>query len=132
MGVGRARQTRRRAGDLLLPQPTTTVVSAGCLWKKREGESQQGRAQRNEADGSGPGGGVSGGEKEGSVNTKAKIKRKAKTAGRVAKKRTTVGARIIEGLEEAIAWTRGENDDVRVTLVHVPGVDVREVRTKMG
>ena len=29
-------------------------------------------------------------------------------------------------------WTRGENDDVSVTLVHVPNVDVREVRTKMG
>ncbi|MCW5982799.1 MAG: type II toxin-antitoxin system MqsA family antitoxin [Bryobacteraceae bacterium] len=36
------------------------------------------------------------------------------------KERSTVGARIIEGLEHAIAWTRGENDDVR------------EVRTKMG
>ena len=67
------------------------------------------------------------------MNTKAKTKRTAKRAvGRVAKKHPTVGARIIEGLEQAIAWTRGENEEVRVTLVHVPDVDVRGVRTKMG
>jgi putative transcriptional regulator len=63
------------------------------------------------------------------MNTKRQSKR---LAVRAPKKRTTVGARIIEGLEQAIAWTRGENDDVRVTLVQVPEVDVREVRTKMG
>jgi putative transcriptional regulator len=65
------------------------------------------------------------------VNTKTKIKRAAKTA-RGPKRRPTLGARIIEGLEEAIAWTRGEPANVCVTLVHVPQVDVREVRTKMG
>jgi putative transcriptional regulator len=48
------------------------------------------------------------------------------------RKGQTVGESIIEGLKQAIAWTRGENDDVRVTLVHVPEVDVRQVRTKMG
>ena len=48
------------------------------------------------------------------------------------RKGQTVGESIIEGLEQAIAWTRGENDNVRVTLVHVPEVDVREVRTRMG
>jgi putative transcriptional regulator len=48
------------------------------------------------------------------------------------RKRQTVGKSIIEGLKEAIAWTRGENNNVRVTLVQVPQVDVREVRTKMG
>jgi putative transcriptional regulator len=63
---------------------------------------------------------------------KTKSKQTAKRAIRVSKKRPTVGARIIEGLEQAIAWTRGENDDVSVTLVHVPEIDVREVRTKMG
>ena len=55
---------------------------------------------------------------------------------RAVKKRTserpTVGKRIIEGLEQAVAWTRGDNNRVRVTLVHVPDVDVREVRQKMG
>ena len=66
------------------------------------------------------------------MNTKAKTKRAAKRVDRVAKQRPTVGARIVEGLEQAIAWTRGQNDNVRVTLVHVPDVDIREVRTKMG
>src|SRR5512138_640181 len=62
-----------------------------------------------------------------------KTKRPAKKmVARVPKKRYTVGASIIKGLEEAIAWTRGENENVRMTLVHVPDVDVREVRTKMG
>jgi putative transcriptional regulator len=66
------------------------------------------------------------------MNTKTKSGQAAKTPTRAPKKRPTVGARIIEGLEQAIEWTRGENADVRVTLVHVPEVDVREVRTKMG
>jgi len=49
-----------------------------------------------------------------------------------AKERQTVGESVIEGLKQAIPWTKGENNDVRVTLVHVPEVDVRKVRTKMG
>jgi putative transcriptional regulator len=65
------------------------------------------------------------------MNTKRKSNRGVKKAVR-APKRPTAGERIIEGLEEAIAWTRGKNDKVRVTLVHVPEIDVREVRTKMG
>jgi putative transcriptional regulator len=44
----------------------------------------------------------------------------------------TVGARIIEGLEEAIAWARGEPVPVRVTIVQVPQVDVRQVRRRLG
>ena len=66
------------------------------------------------------------------MNDKAKTKRATTGVVRVAKKRPTVGARIIEGLEQSIAWTRGENNNVRVTVVHVPEVDVREIRTKMG
>ncbi len=66
------------------------------------------------------------------MNTKAKTTRAAKKAGGAVKKRPGVGARIIEGLEDAIAWTRGENENVRVTLVQVPNVDIRAVRTKMG
>src|ERR1035438_7824492 len=61
-----------------------------------------------------------------------KAKAKTRRIAGVAKKRPSVGARIIEGLGQSIAWTRGENDNVRVTLVNVPEVDVREVRTKMG
>jgi len=49
---------------------------------------------------------------------------------RIAKKRPTVGERIIEGLEQAVAWTRGENARVRVTLVQAPHVDVRDVRRR--
>jgi putative transcriptional regulator len=48
------------------------------------------------------------------------------------RKRQIVGESIIEGLKQAIAWTRAENDDVRVTVARAPEVDVREVRTKMG
>lgn len=50
----------------------------------------------------------------------------------MAKTRSTVDASIIKGLEQAIAWTRGENENARVTLVPAPEVDVREVRTQMG
>jgi putative transcriptional regulator len=63
--------------------------------------------------------------------TKKASKPKARQVARP-RKRRTVGESIIEGLKQAIAWTRGENENVRVTLVHVPEVDVREVRTKMG
>jgi putative transcriptional regulator len=57
-----------------------------------------------------------------------------KTAARASnkKKGPTVGARIIEGLEEAIAWSRGENVPIRVTPVQIPDVDVSEVRHRMG
>jgi hypothetical protein len=44
----------------------------------------------------------------------------------------TVGARVIEGLEQAIAWTKGEDVRVRVTLVDVPEVDVRGVPRAAG
>jgi putative transcriptional regulator len=66
------------------------------------------------------------------ANTKRKPKQPLNTPARAPKKRPSVGARIVEGLEQAISWTRGENDDVRVTLVQIPEVDVREVRTSMG
>ena len=62
-------------------------------------------------------------KEEGLRNTKTKTKRQAKkTAGRVPKKRSTAGESIIKGLEEAIAWTRAENNNVRVTLAQVPNV----------
>ena len=60
------------------------------------------------------------------------VKRKLKTKAGKAGKNETVGESIIEGLKQAIAWTHGENDRVRVTPVQVPEVDVRKVRTKMG
>jgi putative transcriptional regulator len=48
------------------------------------------------------------------------------------KKAPSVGARIVEGLQEAIAWSKGEDIPVRVTHVDVPDVDVSKVRRKMG
>jgi putative transcriptional regulator len=66
------------------------------------------------------------------MKTNTKSERAAKTPVPTARQRPRVGARIVEGLEQAIAWTRGENEDVQVTLVQAPEVDVREVRTKMG
>jgi putative transcriptional regulator len=44
----------------------------------------------------------------------------------------TVGESVIQGLKEAIAWTEGKNNRLRVTIVAVPEVDVRKVRLKMG
>ena len=48
------------------------------------------------------------------------------------KGRHSVGARIIEGLDQAIAWSKGDSTRGRVTLVEVPEVDVQKVRRKMG
>jgi putative transcriptional regulator len=48
------------------------------------------------------------------------------------KQSPTVGQRVIEGLEEAIAWSHGESSRVRVTVVRVPKIDVRKVRRQMG
>jgi putative transcriptional regulator len=61
-------------------------------------------------------------------------KKKSKPAGKKtarARKRQTVGESIIQGMKEAIAWTEGTNNRVRVTLVEAPEVDVRKVRLKM-
>ncbi len=54
------------------------------------------------------------------------VKKKAR-----ASKSRSVGASIIQGLNEAIAWTKGKNENIRVTRVMVPKVDVRKVRLKM-
>jgi putative transcriptional regulator len=53
---------------------------------------------------------------------------------KTSRKRTphTVGESVVHGLKEAIAWTEGKNDKVRVTIGEVPEVDVRKVRLKMG
>ena len=42
-----------------------------------------------------------------------------------AKRGPSVGARIIEGLEEAIACSKGENVAVRITQVQVPDGQTR-------
>ena len=43
----------------------------------------------------------------------------------------TPGQSIITGLQEAIAWSRGEAVPVRKTVVHVPNVDIQQMRRKM-
>ena len=48
-----------------------------------------------------------------------------------ASKSRSVGGSIIQGLTEAIAWTKGQNENVRVSRVLVPKIDVRKVRLKM-
>ncbi len=63
------------------------------------------------------------------------VKPKAKPANnkaRSGKKQPTVGERIIEGLEQAVAWSRGEDVPVQVSLVRIPDVDVRKLRQRMG
>ena len=50
----------------------------------------------------------------------------------MATKKASVGARIIEGLEQAIAFSRGDETKGRATQVVVPEVDIRHVRRKMG
>ena len=54
-----------------------------------------------------------------------------------ASRRTTaatpsVGARIVEGLEQALGWSKGEPSTARVNLVRVPDIDIRELRRGMG
>jgi putative transcriptional regulator len=66
------------------------------------------------------------------VKKKDSGKKVVRAKKRAAARRPTVGKRIVEGLEQAVAWTRGENDRVRVTLVQVPEIDVRDVRQAMG
>lgn len=61
------------------------------------------------------------------MSAKTSIAKKSTRPG----KSRTVGESVIRGLQEAIAWTRGKNDDVCVTQVHVPRVDVRKMRLKM-
>jgi putative transcriptional regulator len=59
------------------------------------------------------------------LRTNSKSRANSKTS-------STVGQRIIEGLEEAVAWSKGADIPVRVTKVQVPDVDVSKVRKRMG
>ena len=48
-------------------------------------------------------------------------------------KKRNVGDDIIRGLEEAIAYARGEAVPVRITEMHVPDeIDVKAIRRKFG
>lgn len=62
------------------------------------------------------------------------VKPEAKPANnkaRSGKRQPTVGEGIIEGLEQAVAWSRGEDVPVQVSLVRIPDVDVRKLRQRM-
>ncbi len=60
------------------------------------------------------------------------MKAKNRSVRNAAEKQPTVGERIIGGLEEALAWSKGEGVPVRVTQVQVPEIDVSAVRRRMG
>lgn len=63
----------------------------------------------------------------------AKTKRKRNTKKAVpARTSPTIGERVVEGLTQAIEWTKGRNHRVRITLVRAPDVNVRQVRLRMG
>ncbi|SPF43827.1 Transcriptional regulator, XRE family [Candidatus Sulfopaludibacter sp. SbA4] len=47
------------------------------------------------------------------------------------KKTKTPGQSIITGVKQAIAWAAGKDIPVKKTIIMVPHVDVREVRTRM-
>jgi putative transcriptional regulator len=48
-------------------------------------------------------------------------------------RKRSVGQEIIQGLEQAIAYARGEKVPVRVTRIEVPDdVDVKAIRKKFG
>lgn len=47
-------------------------------------------------------------------------------------KKATLGARILEGLDQAISWSDGKKIGARVTPGVSPKVDVKELRKKMG
>jgi putative transcriptional regulator len=59
-------------------------------------------------------------------------KTKNRSGRALVKKVPTVGERIIEGLEEALSWSKGEKLPVRVTHLQVPDIDVSKVRRGMG
>jgi putative transcriptional regulator len=48
------------------------------------------------------------------------------------KQSPSVGQRIVEGLEEAIAWSKGEDVPVRISRVELSDIDVSQVRKGMG
>ena len=57
-------------------------------------------------------------------NEEANLTRAERKSRATVKKGPTLGERISEGLEEAIAWSKGEDIPVRVTHMRVPYVDV--------
>ncbi len=44
----------------------------------------------------------------------------------------TIGADIIEGLENAVRHAKGNENDARTTVVEIPTIDVRALRSRLG
>ena len=55
----------------------------------------------------------------------------AKSVEHVVESNSIAGQSIIAGLQEAIAWARGENVAVRQTTISIPRVNVRRVRRRL-
>ena len=56
-----------------------------------------------------------------------------KTKGTNRRRAGSVGAEIIQGLENAISFAKGRNRQVRTHVVRVPGpVNVKKVRKRLG
>lgn len=47
------------------------------------------------------------------------------------RKDSEVGRSIIRGLNEAIAWAKGEAVEAKLHTIHIPEVDIREVRQSL-
>jgi putative transcriptional regulator len=107
-------------------------VLAGGLREKREGQFEPSRKKCDGEADIDAGEGVSGWSGKEKVKPKNSANKSPGINKRVVGKRPTVGGRIVEGLEQALAWTRGKNDRVRVTLVQAPDIDIRKVRQSMG
>lgn len=45
---------------------------------------------------------------------------------------TAFGRELLKSMEQALAYTKGEEVTARVTAVMVPNVDVREIRRRLG
>lgn len=48
------------------------------------------------------------------------------------RRKQTAGQEIIASLNEAVRWAKGEKVPVRITTVHVPEVNVRQVRRRLN
>lgn len=62
----------------------------------------------------------------------SKVSAKQPAAKKHMVRRASVGARIIEGLEQALEWSQGNTEGAQATVVHVPTTDVRSIRRGMG
>ncbi len=110
------------------PDAGAIIPETGGVRKLRwaiqwEGQPDEGRAECDEEADSGIGPDA---RKEDKVKRTAS---KTRQTGRT--KSPTPGERILRGLDQAIAWARGEDVSVRVTTVEVPIIDVRTVRRKL-